>query len=61
MAELADTLEQMPEDIEDKQRLLRTQLALILRLLPKLRAAADEVIRGPVSEPSTSGASAAPA
>ncbi|WP_379654719.1 YccS family putative transporter [Pseudoxanthomonas sp. UC19_8] len=61
VAELADTLEQMPEDIEDKQRLLRTQLALILRLLPKLRAAADEVIRGPVSEPSTSGASAAPA
>ena len=61
VAELADTLEQMPEDIEDKQRLLRTQLALILRLLPKLRAAADEVIRGPASEPATRSASAAPA
>ena len=33
---LADALEQVPEDIDDKQRLLRTQLALILRLLPKL-------------------------
>ncbi|WCE04969.1 YccS family putative transporter [Pseudoxanthomonas sp. JBR18] len=51
--ELADTLEQMPEDIDGKQRLLRTQLALVLRLLPKLRAAADEVISGPAVEPET--------
>ena len=50
VAELADTLEQMAEDTDDKQRLLRTQLALMLRLLPKLRAAADEVIAGPAPE-----------
>lgn len=47
---LADTLEQVPEQIDDKQRLLRTQLALTLRLLPRLRAAADEVIAGPATE-----------
>jgi YccS/YhfK family integral membrane protein len=50
VAELADTLEQVPDEIDDKQRLLRTQLALVLRLLPKLRAAADEVIAGPAPE-----------
>ncbi len=41
---LADALEQMPEEIDDKSRLVRTQLALMLRLLPKLRAAADEAM-----------------
>jgi len=57
--ELADTLEQIPDNIDDKQRLLRTQLALVLRLLPKLRAAADEVIAGPAPEAPTVKASAA--
>ncbi|MET0290047.1 MAG: YccS family putative transporter [Pseudoxanthomonas sp.] len=47
---LADTLEQMPEDIDEKHRLLRTQLSLALRLLPKLRAAADAVTVGPSAE-----------
>ena len=37
-AALADTLEQLPGDSDDKSRLVRTQLALILRLLPRLRA-----------------------
>ena len=41
---LADALEQMPDEIDDKSRLVRTQLALMLRLLPKLRAAAEEAI-----------------
>lgn len=43
---LADALEQLPEDSDDKSRLVRTQLALILRLLPRLRAAADEAVGG---------------
>lgn len=41
---LADALEQMPDDVDDKSRLVRTQLALMLRLLPRLRAAADEAM-----------------
>ena len=46
-AALADTLEQLPGDSDDKSRLVRTQLALILRLLPRLRAAADEAVGAP--------------
>lgn len=46
---LADTLEQMPEDIDDKVRLVRTQLALMLRLLPRLRAAAAEALKAPLA------------
>ncbi|HEX7990280.1 MAG TPA: TIGR01666 family membrane protein, partial [Stenotrophomonas sp.] len=40
----ADALEQMPDEIDEKSRLVRTQLALMLRLLPKLRAAAEEAM-----------------
>lgn len=58
---LADTLEQVPEQIDDKQRLLRTQLALLLRLLPRLRAAADEVIAGPAHDAPTLATSPASA
>ncbi len=46
---LADTLQRMPEDIDDKQRLLRTQLALMLRLVPQLRRAADAVALAPAA------------
>ena len=45
---LADALEQLPDDIDDKPRLVRTQLALMLRLLPKLRAAAAEALKAPL-------------
>ncbi|MGE8213205.1 MAG: YccS family putative transporter, partial [Stenotrophomonas sp.] len=41
---LADALEQMPDEIDEKSRLVRTQLALMLRLLPKLRASAEEAM-----------------
>jgi YccS/YhfK family integral membrane protein len=52
---LADALEQTPEDINEKSQLVRTQLALMLRLLPRLRAVAAEAV-------TTTGASiAAPA
>jgi len=47
----ADALEDMPDDLPTKQRLLRTQLALALRLLPALRGAAQEVVvPAPLSE-----------
>jgi YccS/YhfK family integral membrane protein len=42
---LADALEQVPDDIDDKARLVRTQLALMLRLLPRLRGTAAEAIQ----------------
>ncbi len=42
---LADALEQLPDDIDEKARLVRTQLALMLRLLPKLRTTAAEAIQ----------------
>jgi YccS/YhfK family integral membrane protein len=42
---LADVLEQVPDDIDDKARLVRTQLALMLRLLPRLRGTAAEAIQ----------------
>jgi YccS/YhfK family integral membrane protein len=41
---LADALEQVPDDIDEKQRLLRTQLALILRLTPRLGEAANAAV-----------------
>ncbi len=41
---LADALEQLPDDIDDQTRLVRTQLALMLRLLPRLRATAAEAV-----------------
>ena len=46
-ARMAEALEDMPSDAAPKQRLLRTQLALVLRLLPRLRAAAQEVVMAP--------------
>ncbi len=46
---LADTLEQVPDDIDDPQRLVRTQLALMLRLVPQLRRAANALVRVPAS------------
>ncbi|MNW05505.1 hypothetical protein D3C71_2017610 [compost metagenome] len=42
---LADALEQVPDDIDEKARLVRTQLALMLRLMPKLRSTAAEAIQ----------------
>ena len=56
-AMLADALEQLPEDIGDKSRLVRTQLALILHLLPGLRAAADAAVA--TARPAPAVASAA--
>ncbi|HYG06669.1 MAG TPA: YccS family putative transporter [Stenotrophomonas sp.] len=53
---LAEQLEEIAADAAPKQRLLRTQLALVLRLLPRLRAAAQEV----VAEVSPRGAEHAP-
>jgi YccS/YhfK family integral membrane protein len=41
---LADALEQTPEDINEKSQLVRTQLALMLRLLPRLRTVAAEAV-----------------
>jgi len=43
-AGMAEGLEQIADDAEPKQRLLRTQLALVLHLLPRLRGAAQEVV-----------------
>ncbi|MDG2526146.1 YccS family putative transporter [Stenotrophomonas sp. HITSZ_GD] len=43
-AAMAEALEDYAADAMPKQRLLRTQLALVLRLLPRLRAAAQEVV-----------------
>ncbi len=51
---LADALEQVPDDIDEKARLVRTQLALMLRLLPKLRSTAAEAIQLP--HPATAAA-----
>jgi hypothetical protein len=57
---MAAALDDIANDAAPKQRLLRTQLALVLRLLPRLRAAAQEVVSTPVrggAEESVSGAS----
>ena len=42
---LARTLEQLPEDCDERQRLLRTELALICRQLPLLRELASRLLR----------------
>jgi len=42
---LAEQLEQMSEDMPPKLQLIRTQMALVLRLLPKLRAASRDALR----------------
>ncbi|KAF1015105.1 MAG: Inner membrane protein YccS [Stenotrophomonas maltophilia] len=42
---LAEQLEQLDDDMPPKLQLIRTQMALVLRLLPKLRAAANEAVR----------------
>ena len=43
-ATLAEALEQLPADSDEKSRLVRTQLALVLHLLPGLRAAATAAL-----------------
>ena len=42
---LADTLEQMPEELDENQRLVQTQLALICRQLGPLRTLAAHLIK----------------
>ncbi|MNV22868.1 Inner membrane protein YccS [compost metagenome] len=42
---LAEQLEQINEDMPPKLQLIRTQMGLMLRLLPKLRGAANEAAR----------------
>jgi YccS/YhfK family integral membrane protein len=42
---LAEQLEQIPDDMPPKLQLIRTQMGLMLRLLPKLRGAANEAAR----------------
>jgi YccS/YhfK family integral membrane protein len=48
---LAVDLEQMPEEIDEGQRLVQTQLALICRQLGPLRTLAAHLIKDPVKEP----------
>ncbi len=48
-AAMAEALDDYAADALPKQRLLHTQLALVLRLLPRLRAAAQEVVSQPGS------------
>ncbi|QKF51000.1 YccS family putative transporter [Pseudomonas graminis] len=48
---LATSLEQMPEEIDEGQRLVQTQLALICRQLGPLRTLAAHLIKEPVKEP----------
>ena len=43
--QLADTLEQMPEEIDENQRLVQTQLALICRQLAPLRTLAAHLVK----------------
>ena len=42
---LANELEQMPEDIDEDQRLVQTQLALICRQLGPLRTLAAHLVK----------------
>ncbi|MCY1175729.1 hypothetical protein D9M73_159780 [compost metagenome] len=42
---LASTLEQMPEEVDEGQRLVQTQLALICRQLGPLRTLAAHLIK----------------
>lgn len=44
--QLACTLEQLPEDLDDAQRLVQTQLALICRQLGPLRTLAAHLVKG---------------
>ena len=44
---LASALEQMPDDIDESQRLVQTQLALICRQLGPLRTLAAHLIKTP--------------
>ncbi|QXI28142.1 YccS family putative transporter [Pseudomonas vanderleydeniana] len=48
---LANELEQMPEEIDEIQRLVQTQLALICRQLGPLRTLAAHLIKGPEEQP----------
>ena len=43
---LANELEQVPEDVDEGQRLVQTQLALICRQLGPLRSMAAHLIKG---------------
>ena len=43
---LAEQLEQLNDEMPPKLQLIRTQIGLMLRLLPKLRAAANEIGTG---------------
>jgi gamma-glutamyl phosphate reductase len=43
---LAEQLEQVSDEMPPKLQLIRTQIGLMLRLLPKLRAAANEIGTG---------------
>ena len=47
---LAAELEQMPEELDEGQRLVQTQLALICRQLGPLRTLAAHLIKAPVTE-----------
>lgn len=58
---LAARLEAMAEDIDEKHRLIRTQLLLVLRLLAPLRAATDELVGPDPAPPRPSRASPAAA
>ena len=44
---LANALEQMPEELDENQRLVQTQLALICRQLGPLRTLAAHLIKTP--------------
>ncbi|WP_017902979.1 YccS family putative transporter [Pseudomonas asplenii] len=48
---LANELEQMPDEIDEIQRLVQTQLALICRQLGPLRTLAAHLIKGPEEQP----------
>ena len=43
---VAAELEQLDETMPPKLQLIRTQMALVLRMLPKVRAAANGAVRG---------------
>ncbi|MCX7079527.1 MAG: hypothetical protein NTV76_09295, partial [Pseudomonas sp.] len=47
---LANELEQMPDEIDEGQRLVQTQLALICRQLSPLRTLAAHLIKGTSEE-----------
>jgi YccS/YhfK family integral membrane protein len=55
---LATELEQMPEEIDEGQRLVQTQLALICRQLGPLRTLAAHLIKAPEKEPDVTGRAA---